>query len=112
MSLTNAPCSSHEDGTDDTWQDEDEETRQDFDEFKIWLEQQGDPPKIVSPRKNKVPQEAPKACALCKKDLGDCILPEFGLITFQKNNDLGKSCFAQNRKSCFQIPSSCQMLKS
>lgn len=83
---TTSNASAHD--ADDTWQDEDDETRQDFNEFKIWLEQQGDVPKVVSPRRTKVSQAPPPACSLCKKVMGDCILPELGLITFQKKTTI------------------------
>ncbi len=76
-------ASSTDDG-DDNWQDEDDETRQDFNEFKTWLEQQGEVPKVVSPRRNRGSQETAPVCNLCKKALQECILPEFGLITFQR----------------------------
>ena len=60
----------------DTYEDEDAETKQDFDDFKAWLEKRGAPPKSQSPRVDKRPQPEPLKviwrCNLCKEITDTC----------------------------------------
>ena len=82
-----ASSSSSGDIFDDSYEDEDAETKQDFDDFKSWLESRGDPPKSQSPRAPKreevVKDVVQWRCNLCKKLRPDeCNLPQIQSVLF------------------------------
>lgn len=84
MSNNSPGASSSGDIFDDSYEDEDAETKQDFDDFKTWLESRGDPPKSQSPRADKkevvVKDVIQWRCNLCKKLRPDeCNLPRINL---------------------------------
>lgn len=66
---------------DDNPESEDEETQQDFDDFKKWLDSEsietpadGASATVAAPNELPATSSKPRTCHLCKKDAADCNL--------------------------------------